>query len=263
MVLVGRIGSPYHIGMAQEQKKKILIALHDKENLIAVSGAISESVRHHLIYSAADGGIALSKLENDPPHLLITSVELPKVSGIALVEKVIKDRNFGVVSCVIFGSPPESEWCLDEIVTGRIQFIEKDANKKTAVAAILKGLNCSLHKEEAEFSLRLLAPGEQLIREGDKADFIYFVKHGQLKAFKGEDIDANFLGNINAGEFVGEMAFINSEPRVASVVALSSCELIEVPIGTFERVVYQRPSWSKALIQTLSRRVKIAISEKH
>jgi CRP-like cAMP-binding protein len=66
------------------------------------------------------------------------------------------------------------------------------------------------------------------------------------------------LGNVESGEFVGEMAYINNEPRSATIEATSNAQLIEVPIELVDKILYKRPAWSKALMQTLSKRLKNA-----
>ena len=243
-------------------KKKVLLALSDGVLLKALSHNIKECVKNTVTYSAGDGMTALTKIENDPPVVVIAEVDLPKLTGLQLTEKILHDKMATNTAIILIGSPPQDEWCLDEIVTGRLQFIDPGQLKESFLKTLVKGINYSLHLHPAEFYLRLLSKGDVLMSEGDKADFIYFVKYGQLQAFRGPIGKEQVLGQISVGEFVGEMAYINCEPRVASVVALSECELIEVPIGTFERVLYQRPAWSRALIQTLSRRVKLNIEKK-
>ncbi len=244
------------------EKKKVLLALQDSSLLKAMSHNVKEFVKNTATYTAADGMTALAKMENDPPAVVIADFELAKMSGQQLAEKIFQDKNAAHTAVILIGNPPQEEWCLDEIVTGRLQFIEPSQIKENFLRTITKAINYSLRQHPAEFYIRLLSRGDVLIQEGDKADFIYFVKHGQLQAFKGPVGKEQVLGQIAVGEFVGEMAYINSEPRVASVIAVTECELIEVPIGTFERVLYQRPAWSKALIQTLSRRVKQSIEKK-
>ena len=59
-------------------------------------------------------------------------------------------------------------------------------------------------------------------------------------------------------EFAGEMAYINNEPRSAFIEATSDAQLIEVPIELVDKILYKRPAWSKALMQTLSKRLKTA-----
>ncbi|NJL24457.1 MAG: Crp/Fnr family transcriptional regulator [Calothrix sp. SM1_5_4] len=160
---------------------------------------------------------------------------------------------------IIVGHPPSEEQHLDQIVTGKVQYWTNEDDEAEFTGCLMRALNYSAAQEDTEFRLRFLARGEVLLKEGDRGDFVYFVKKGRLKAYKllssGEEI---VLGEIDFGEFVGEMAFINGEPRSANVSALSDCELIEVPIGLFEKVLFKRPSWSKALMLTLSRRIKAA-----
>jgi CRP/FNR family cyclic AMP-dependent transcriptional regulator len=40
------------------------------------------------------------------------------------------------------------------------------------------------------------------------------------------------------------------------VKALSDCELIEIPIGTLDTVLFSKPAWARALMMTLSKRLK-------
>jgi hypothetical protein len=56
----------------------------------------------------------------------------------------------------------------------------------------------------------------------------------------------------------GEMAYINGEPRAANVIAEGPSELIEIPFERLDHVLFQKPMWSKALMRTLSKRLKNA-----
>ena len=123
------------------------------------------------------------------------------------------------------------------------------ANRALARATSLK---------DPEFRLRFLAPGEILFRQGDRAENVYIVRKGRLRAFRRTKSGTQTLGEILAGEFVGEMAHINSEPRSAEVEALENSELIEIPLGALDMLVFSKPAWSKALMKTLSRRLKVA-----
>jgi CRP-like cAMP-binding protein len=101
-----------------------------------------------------------------------------------------------------------------------------------------------------------VAPNEFLFKEGEIAKHVFIVKRGRLRAMKGRGEKQITLGEIGAGEFVGEMAHINHEPRSASVQALEDCELIEIPFGSLDMVLFSRPAWSQALVLTLSKRLK-------
>jgi CRP/FNR family cyclic AMP-dependent transcriptional regulator len=168
------------------------------------------------------------------------------------------------MAIIIIGHPPEQERFLDELVTGKLYFIEEQLNENEFSHTLAKALNFTSHTEPSSFRLRYLASGDILIKEGEKADYVYILKSGKLRAFNNIGTQKIILGNIEVGEFVGEMAYINNEPRSACIEALSDAQLIEVPISLVDKVLYKRPAWSKALMQTLSKRLKIAnkISDK-
>lgn len=245
-----------------EEKKIFLAVSSSVQKLKWLESVIPKHVNRATVYTAQDGQTAISKVQNAPPHVLITDIELPKLTGLKMIDLALKVKGSESMAVIISASPPPEGHHLDELVTGKIQYYTDDNDEGEFTKCLVKALNFASHKQEAEFYLRFLAPGETLLKEGDKADFVYFVKKGQLRAFKaigGKDVE---LGNIEFGEFVGEMAYINGEPRSATVRAVSDCELIEVPIGKFDKVLFARPSWSKALMLTLTKRVKAANADK-
>jgi CRP/FNR family cyclic AMP-dependent transcriptional regulator len=240
-------------------KKVFLIACENPEKTKRLREAIEKQLDKTTIYTANDGSLALTKAINAPPHVIITDVHLPKLSGLHLADKVLESHETQKTAVILCGHPPAEEKHLDEIVTARLQYLVNDEEEKEFNFCLVKALNYSAHNTKADFYIRFLAKDEVLIREGDRADYVYFVKRGQLRAYKELTPDQKLhLGFIECGEFVGEMAYLNGQPRSAHVAAVTDCELIEVPIGHFEKVLYKRPSWSKALMLTLSKRVRVA-----
>lgn len=244
----------------------------DKKTLLIVSASATrretfkrETERHlspTTIYEAQDGAMGLAKIKNAAPHIVITDLDLPKMSGLNFVEAILADRSLMNVALIIADLPPEKETFIDELASGRLQFLvnppASDSFQSEFSRRLFRAFNYVSHTEKGEYCVRYLAKGEHLMKEGEKGDFVYFVKRGRLSAYKESDGEKRILGPIEVGEFVGEMAYINNEARSANVIALQDCELIEVPIGVFESLLYKRPSWSRALMLTLSKRVKLA-----
>lgn len=245
-----------------EEKKIFLVASALEHRRKWIEDLINKHISKATIFIAPDGLMALGKLQNAPPHVVITEPELPKSSPYALVDATLKMRGAESTAIIVLGSLPAEGVYLDEIVTGKIRFSPAEENEVEFKSNLVKALNFSSHSNKADFYLRFLTPGDVLIRQGEKGEFVYFVKKGTLEAFRDVDGKTVTLGQIQIGEFVGEMSYINGEPRSASVRAVTDCELIEVPIGTFDQVLFKRPSWSKALMLTLSKRLKAANSEK-
>jgi CRP/FNR family cyclic AMP-dependent transcriptional regulator len=151
---------------------------------------------------------------------------------------------------------------MDEVVTGQVQFLSGTGKVAIFNNLVTRALNWVSHEDKSIYHLRFLAPQEQLIREGEAADFVYILKTGELKAYKTDGSEEVLLGKIHPGEFVGEMAYINGEARSANVMSLTDCELIEIPSASLDAVLFSRPAWSKALLKTLSKRLKNSNDEK-
>ena len=75
---------------------------------------------------------------------------------------------------------------------------------------------------------RFAVPGEQLIREGDRGDSMFFISSGAL--------EVNLAGRkvrLERGDFVGEMALLSGERRQADVQALTYCQLLVLQVRDF------------------------------
>lgn len=243
---------------SRELKKIFLIATEGVQQRLAFERLILTHYPGSTLYFAEDGIEAWGKAGNVPPHVFILDAEIPKMSGFTLMNQVLHDSKFRSVALIMIGTLPREAAHVDEFVTGRLQFYNAADGETDFKVCLSKALSYAFHGKNTEYSIRFLSEGQRLLTEGEKAESVFIVKEGRLRAFRtvgGKDI---LLGNVERGEFVGEMAYINGEPRSANVEALTSCELIEVPVGTLERVLYRRPSWSKSLMQTLVKRLKQA-----
>ncbi|MBS1961701.1 MAG: cyclic nucleotide-binding domain-containing protein [Bdellovibrionales bacterium] len=245
-----------------DSKKVFLIATESEPQRRAFERLVLAHYPGSTLYFAEDGAEAWAKASNVPPHVFIIDSEISKVTGLTMVNQVTHDRKLAQTALIVVGMLPTEATHVDEFVTGRLQFYNAGDGEADFKVCLAKALNFAFHGKSTEYSVRFLTEGERLLTEGEKAESVYIVKEGRLRAFRVVDGKETFLGYVERGEFVGEMAYINGEPRTANVDAVSSCELIEVPVGTLERVLYRRPSWSKTLMQTLARRLKQANAAK-
>ena len=58
------------------------------------------------------------------------------------------------------------------------------------------------------------------------------------------------------GDFVGEMAIIESAPRVANLYTLTDVRVLTIDGETFKGILHERPDVSFAMLRTLSRRLR-------
>jgi CRP/FNR family cyclic AMP-dependent transcriptional regulator len=238
-----------------EGKRVFLIATDNVKNMEFYKNAIQVHISNSTVYIATDGSEALAKIENAPPNVVILDRNLTKLSGDRLKEIILEKKNLAGVSIIFVGGLPEEEVFLDDIVIGRLQFLLQQRDEVEFNICLTRALNFSSRADVTDFFLKFLAPNDKLLTQGDAADYVYILRRGTLRAFITNDKQDTDLGKIQPGEFVGEMSFINGAPRSANVVAETDCELIEIPINTFEKILYQKPSWAKALMLTLSNRI--------
>lgn len=243
-----------------ENKKVFLIASSNVSDVASVEEIIKTHIQNATIFSAVDGTEALFKSENVPPHVVLIDANVQKLGAFDLAEKLLRRKER--IAVIIIADRFEKEYFVNEVVTGQMQFLERPVNEKQLAKSITRALNWYSFGENSHYHLRFLNENEIVINYGDKGDFVYLVKSGKLKAFREENGQEVLLGYIQTGEFVGEMSYINGEPRSASVISLTPCELIEIPTHYFDIVLFSRPAWSKALVKTLSQRLKNSNEEK-
>lgn len=104
--------------------------------------------------------------------------------------------------------------------------------------------------------IKHLKKGEALMKEGDNSSSMYWLQSGTLRLFKKKGAGFIELGVVHSGEVIGEMSFLDNQPRSASVEALQPCEVVEIPRGKFDEFINAQPSWMKSLIQTLVKRLR-------
>jgi hypothetical protein len=84
--------------------------------------------------------------------------------------------------------------------------------------------------------------GAVILREGQGGGSLYMLTSGRVRAFKkGADGKQNPLGDLKEGAFFGEMSILTGQPRMASVVALARCELLELDRPTLDQITKTHP----------------------
>jgi len=112
----------------------------------------------------------------------------------------------------------------------------------------------------AEISRERAYPRNSVILfEDDPGDALYVVAQGQVKVVLiGEDGREVILSVLGEGEFFGEMALIDDEPRSAHVIAMEDSTLLVIRREEFQGQLEQTPGIALALLRELSRRLRRA-----
>lgn len=127
-----------------------------------------------------------------------------------------------------------------------------------------------LNRKERESVLlqcatRRYAKGEQIIRETERANGMYFIERGRvLVTLLSEDGREVNFANLEQGENFGELSLIDGKPRSATVTALDETDMIIMPPRVFKGMLKRHPAVTIGLLEQLSgmiRRLCERISE--
>ena len=122
-----------------------------------------------------------------------------------------------------------------------------------------------LSTEELETIRRLMfertfRAGHTLFMEGMQGEVFYLVKSGRIDILKkrsGRDLP---IASLGAGDFVGEMAIIDEEPRSATAKVAEDAELIIVTRKAFAEMMRAIPEGAAkilmAILKIVNRRLR-------
>lgn len=98
-----------------------------------------------------------------------------------------------------------------------------------------------------------------IVFEDDPGDALFVVAGGQVKVVLiGEDGREVILAVLGPGDFFGELALIDDEPRSAHVMAMDDARLLVLRRDDFQRELEAHPRIALGLLRALSRRLRRA-----
>lgn len=105
---------------------------------------------------------------------------------------------------------------------------------------------------------RVLKKGEHLFKEGEMSRSMYLLKRGMVRIYKKKGDAFIEIDTIRSGQILGELAFLDGNPRSASGEAMMECELLEISGPTFTAVLGSLPEWLKIMLKTIVSRLRTA-----
>jgi CRP-like cAMP-binding protein len=96
--------------------------------------------------------------------------------------------------------------------------------------------------------------GAYLTREGHDGGLMFVLVEGTADVISGEG--GQVLGHLGRGDVVGELSLIDGQARSATVVATTSVVVLQIIRDDFQELVQRSPQFVKALLRSLSLRVR-------
>jgi CRP/FNR family transcriptional regulator, cyclic AMP receptor protein len=95
--------------------------------------------------------------------------------------------------------------------------------------------------------------GEVIEKEGDSGVAFYLITNGSVEVKKGETL----VSKLGRGQFFGEMALIDKQPRSATIVsAESGTKALVMPVWNFKAALETDPKVAMGVMKELARRLR-------
>ncbi|WP_342376750.1 cyclic nucleotide-binding domain-containing protein [Myxococcus stipitatus] len=143
-----------------------------------------------------------------------------------------------------------------------VTFLTREPVGTTGVAVLASTLRkvdflAPLNTEELETVARgaehLQRPaGTELFRQGDAGENFYVVLSGEVQL---KDTGGQSVAMVKPGGFFGELALLTGEPRTATAVTTTACELAAVGRDDFRSVVMANPGVALEMSRILGERL--------
>ena len=114
-----------------------------------------------------------------------------------------------------------------------------------------------LESVAGELKSRSYARLEPVFHAGDMGDSLYIIEEGtvmiSMTSSEGHEV---VLAELQRGQFFGEMALLDDEPRSADAIAKEDTKLLVLERETFQRFVQDHPGAAVNLLAVLSSRLR-------
>lgn len=110
---------------------------------------------------------------------------------------------------------------------------------------------------DSQCSWRRAATGQWLIDYQDASNDVFFVVSGSVRVMIQSAGREVLLRQINAGEFFGELAAIDGQPRSSGIVAMTDVTIARMPASVFSAAVHAHPEVCDQLLGVLAGQIRI------
>ncbi len=116
-----------------------------------------------------------------------------------------------------------------------------------------------LDKEEIQMlakssSIRVFAPNEPIVRQGQKGKSMFVIHRGTVRIQIREDGQAKIIGNLNEGDFFGEMGLFTGEERTADVIAEVETKVLQIKHFSMKPILENNPELVKSFSEIIETR---------
>lgn len=98
--------------------------------------------------------------------------------------------------------------------------------------------------------------GASVITEGEPGQEMFVIESGSVEVFRGSGPAEHRISLLSAGDFFGEMALLDDQPRTASVRAATACRLLVIDATTLDQMLREYPEVAVRMLRNLAGRLR-------
>jgi CRP-like cAMP-binding protein len=105
------------------------------------------------------------------------------------------------------------------------------------------------------------APGHCIVKQGDSGNSMFLIADGTAEITMHTDAESTIvLSRIGPGDFFGELAVVDHEPRSADVTVLDECTVLKITMSLMKMFAVESPSaafkLAVAVLEVVGRRLR-------
>jgi CRP/FNR family transcriptional regulator, cyclic AMP receptor protein len=125
-------------------------------------------------------------------------------------------------------------------------------DEQLAAVPLFAGLSKKQLRRISSLMTRIDRPaGQVLTREGEPGSEFFVVLEGEVEVRHGDQV----IATRRAGEYVGEIALLDTRPRTATVVATTPVSVEVLSRREFVSLLAQAPELSEQIMATMAQRL--------
>jgi len=261
---------------------KKIVLIEDNPDVRETTQEILELADYNVLV-AENGKTGVELVKAEKPDLVICDIMMtdldgygvlrilsknPETSGIPFIfltakaekSEVRKGMNLGADDYI---TKPFEEAELLEAIEIRLQ---RSESLKKDFHASMEGLSEFMNEARGldelkdlskDRKLRSYKKKEAIYREGDYANYLYFISKGKVKCIKTDDYGKNFMNDVHhAGEFIGYMTLLEEGEYHETATAMEDTEVAVIPKQDFLALIQKNRDVATKFIKMLSGNVQ-------
>lgn len=261
--------------------KKILL-IEDNADMRENTMEILE-LANYKVYGAENGRIGVEKAKEILPDLIVCDIMMPELDGYGVLYILSKLPETARIPFIFLSAKAEKSDMRKGMNMGADDYLTKPFEEFELLDAVesrfrrneivlrdfersMSGLSefveearglVQLEGLSKDRKLRVFKKKEVVYREGDYANYLYFISKGSVKTVKTDDYGKDLVTNLySEGDFIGFMSLLEGSEYSETASVLEDVELAVIPKKDFLELIHGNRDVSAAFIRILANNVK-------